>query len=156
MKSEIRTRYNMSQLQIFVKSIDDKHQVQVGIFGKKSGRKKGEVTNAELGAIHEWGSFSRNIPPRSFLKMPISTKSEMIMKEATAGTKNLIGTGKIVLLLKRLGHACENVIEQAFDTSGFDSWDANKPETIRRKGSDSPLIDTGQLRRAIASRVVAI
>lgn len=149
------SRYNMSKLQIFVKSLDDRHHVQIGIFGNKSGRKKGAATNAELGAIHEYGSFSKGIPARSFLRMPVSTQSTQVIAEATGGSKGLVASGQIVKLLKRLGIACENVIQRAFSSRGFGSWAPDKPSTVRRKGSDSPLIDTAQLRRSIASRVVA-
>ncbi len=156
MNSGMSTRYNMSKLQIFVKSLDDKHHVQIGIFGNKANRKKGVATNAELGAIHEFGSFSRGIPARSFLRMPVSTQSTQIIKETTGSSKGLVASGKIVLLLKRLGTACENAIQRAFESRGFGTWAPDKPATVRRKGSDSPLIDTAQLRRSIASRVVAI
>jgi phage gpG-like protein len=182
MKSQMSTRYNMSKIQVFVKSLDQKHKVQVGIFGNKSGRNKGAITNAELGAIHEFGSsgrrgyfhalmrfagvhefgsFSGKVPSRSFLRMPISTQSGQIVKETTSTGKGLIAAGKMVLLLKRLGIACENAVQRAFESRGFGTWAPNTPATIRRKqghseDADSPLIDTGQLRRSVASSVVAI
>lgn len=156
MESGMSSRYNMSKLQIFVKSLDDKHHVQIGIFGNKASRKKGTATNAELGAIHEYGSISRGIPARSFLRMPVSTQSSQIITEATGGSKALVASGKIVLLLKRLGTACENAIQRAFATRGFGTWAPDTEATKRRKGSDSPLIDTAQLRRSIASRVATI
>ncbi len=155
MKSSFK--YDLSKLQTFVKGMDDKHQVQVGIFGNKSSRLDTKaLSNAEIGAIHEFGSFSRGIPPRSFLRMPLHTHPDQILKQVAPGAKEMLAAGKKVMLLKRLGIACENVIQAAFASRGFGSWKANKASTIRRKKSDSPLIDTGQLRRAIASRVVAI
>ncbi len=155
MKSALK--YDLSKLQIFVKSMDDKHQVQVGVFGNKSSRKdSSKLSNAEVGAINEFGSFSRGVPPRSFLRMPIHTQQDQILKQVKPGAQEMIAAGKMTLLLKRLGIACENVIQAAFASRGFGTWKANQPSTIRRKGSDSPLIDTAQLRRSIASRVVKI
>lgn len=157
MKSSFK--YDISKLQTFVKGLDDKHQVQVGIFGNKSARKDasgGATTNAEVGAVHEFGSFSRGIPMRSFLRMPIHTQTDQILKQVKPDAKALIGAGKMVLLLKRLGIACENVVQAAFASRGFGTWKEDKPATVRRKGSDTPLIDTAQLRRSIASRVVKI
>lgn len=155
MKSSIK--YDLSKLQTFVKGLDDKHQVQVGVFGTKSSRKDSStLTNAEIGAIQEFGSFTRGIAPRSFLRMPIHTQTDQILKQVQPGAKELIAQGKMVMLLKRLGIACENVIQAAFASRGFGTWKANAPSTIKRKGSDSPLIDTAQLRRSIASRVVTI
>ncbi len=155
MKSSFK--YDMSKLQTFVKGLDDKHQVQVGIFGNKSSRHAGKgITNADVGAIQEFGSFTRGIPPRSFLRMPIHTQTDQILKQVVPGAKDLLAQGKMMILLKRLGIACENVVQAAFASRGFGTWAPNKPSTIKRKGSDSPLIDTAQLRRSIASRVVKI
>lgn len=155
MKSSLK--FDLTKLQTFVKGVDDKHRVQVGIFGNKSARKDGgDLSNADVGAVHEFGSFSDNIPMRSFLRMPLNTQSDQILKQVTPGSRELVATGKMTLLLKRLGIACENVIQAAFASRGFGTWKPNKPATIRRKGSDVPLIDTAQLRRSIASRVVAI
>ena len=153
--------YDLSKLQIFVKGLDDKHAVQVGIFGNKNQRNSGKsMTNAKLGAIHEYGSYSGGIPARSFLRMPLNLKSKEILKAALVGAKELLAKGQKVTLLKRLGIACEAAVDQAFGSRGFGRWPADSPETVRRKrnhGSDnSPLIDTSQLRRSIDSRVVKV
>lgn len=150
-------RYDLGHLQAFVKSLDDKRQVQVGIFGGKSKRNQsGAVTNAELGAIHEFGSFSQKIPARSFLRMPIMTKTGQIVKETAPSARGMVKNNSLVKTLKVLGISCENAVQQAFASRGFGSWKPDAPATAKRKKSDAPLIDTGQLRRAIASRVVKI
>ena len=64
-----------------------------------------------------------------------------------------IKEGTLLELAKKVGVVAEEVIQEAFATRGFGKWKANKPSTIARKGSDSPLIDTGQLRRSITSKV---
>ena len=150
-------KYNLGHLQAFVKSLDDKRQVQVGIFGQKSKRNnEGTVTNAELGAIHEYGSFSRGIPARSFLRMPIMTKTQQIMKQTAPAAKGMVANNSLVKTLKVLGSSCEAAVEEAFASRGFGSWKPDAPATVRRKKSETPLIDTSQLRRSIASRVVKI
>lgn len=157
MRSE--TKFDMSKLNTFIKSISDKQAVQVGIMGKKNARKdgkKGAGSNAEIGMLHEYGSIQRRIPARSFLRMPIAMKGAQIVKEAAADAKKLMAQGNITLLLKRLGIACENAIRAAFVSRGFGTWKENAPLTIRRKGSDRPLIDTAQLSRSISSRVVKV
>lgn len=129
-------------------------RVQVGIFGAKNGRTdNGGTTNAEVGAVMEFGSVSEHIPHRSFLRMPITQKSEAIFKAAAQGFSQLMIAGKAKEFLVRIGVEAENAILEAFRTRGWGSWKPNAPMTIKLKGSDSPLIDTGQLRRSIASRV---
>lgn len=150
---------NLNKLNAFVRGLDKKYVTEVGVFADHNnraskGKSKQSMTNAEIGAIHEFGSFSRHIPMRSFLRMPINMKSDQIVQQASRGYAELIRQGKLVLVMKRLGIAAENAIQQAFASRGFGTWKEDKPATVRRKGSSAPLIDTAQLRRAIASRVV--
>lgn len=163
-------RKNLEGLKILAMELSKKGTIQVGIFGSKGNRleagekkKQGghktikgsqaDETNAEIGLLMEVGSVSKHIPPRSFLQMPLRLHGDEIMKDAKAEVSALANPGGIMKFLKVVGVACENVIQQAFATRGFGYWAKNAPLTIASKGSDSPLIDTGQLRRAIASRV---
>ncbi len=147
-----------------------KYVVKVGIFGNKNSRQaagkfsaslkrrkttkgKAAQTNAEVGFIHEMGSVERGIPQRSFLRMPIAMKSKEIIKATLDGAAELIAKGNIRMLLARLGIACEQQIQLAFGSWGFGKWPANTLTTVLRKGSNSPLIDTAQLRRSIVSKV---
>jgi phage gpG-like protein len=146
-------RFNFDGLNNFVKGISTKSFVKVGIFGNKTKRQKGVLTNAEVGAIHEFGSVSRKIPPRSFLRVPLFQKSDEIVSEASEGALMKLAQGDIIGVIKGLGIAAERAIQTAFESSGFGSWVGNALSTIRRKGSSSPLIDRGELRRSIASKV---
>ena len=127
--------------------------VKIGIMGEKSARTKGAVTNAELGLVHELGSFKRGIPPRSFLRMPLHQKQNDILEEARQGMDKKLEKGDMVGVLKGLGVACENAVQDAFGSRGFGTWAPDKPATVARKGSDAPLIDRGELRKAITSKV---
>jgi hypothetical protein len=147
-------KHDFSVLDKFVKGLELNMVVQVGIFGAHTNRKdsKGN-TNADVGAANEFGTSK--IPKRSWLRDPIFQNSEQILKYVqTAGALRKLAAGKKIEVLADLGIACENAIERAFDSAGFGQWAPNASSTIRRKGSDSPLIDTKQLRFAVASAVV--
>lgn len=167
-------KYDFSGLSNFVRLMDTtgKLVVKVGIFGNKNARgitsgsrpgksglrkvikgSKATLTNAELGLIHELGSVERGIPARSFLRMPIAEKSKEILADAFKGAPALMAEGKIRVILARLGIACEKAVQLAFASRGFGRWAPDKQETVRRKGSNMPLIDTAQLRRSVASQV---
>lgn len=120
-----------------------------------------EQTNAEIGWKHEKGSRSENIPRRSFLEVPILNHAAEL-----AGPKNnlvkwiakSVEEGKDAkecwrLAYQDLGHLAEQVVQRAFEQSG-PGWPANSEMTKALKGSSRPLIDTGQLRKSIMSRVV--
>jgi hypothetical protein len=149
--------FDFSKIKKLVAGLSDQRRVQVGIFGNKDARQKGGQSNAYIGSIHEFGWPPSHIPKRSFLRMPVVVKGKDIAKEAGQGAEQLLASGKIDLLLKRLGIAAEKFIQEAFVTRGFGTWPPDKDATVRRKGNkkgeDSPLIDTGQLRRSITSRV---
>lgn len=176
MKSEI-IKSDFNKLDAFIKGLKSGMVVDVGILGNKTARadlkapvphgtpgairvkgrsyaavKTQYQTNAEIGFRHEFG---KGVPMRSFLRMPIFQYSEQILAGVKkAGALKKLAAGKMIQVLADIGIGCEAVILQAFESGGWGSWKANKPSTVRRKGSSQPLIDTGQLRRSIASAVV--
>lgn len=140
-------------------------KVKVGIIGSKAQVKRAAdsgsvITNAKIGFIHEFGRLQGEprIPARSFLRMPLELYLDDFLKKNKHLTREAfeksIKSGKADLLAKKLGIIAEQCIQVAFETEGFGNWEANKPSTVARKGSDKPLIDTGELRRSISSEVM--
>lgn len=175
MTVKTKIKVNLGKLEKITKAMQSNYVVKVGIMGakaseihktptgeilKNSGREYrklaiGNITNVQLGVIHEFGSHSRNIPARSFLRMPLETKKKDLLEFLSSKTAaKLIEEGNILRLLELLGIEAEAIVQSAFETAGFGKWDQNKPETVARKGSSQPLIDTEQLRRSITSKVV--
>lgn len=113
-----------------------------------------EKTNAEIGLIHEMGSLSQHIPRRSFLEMPLTLKMPEYAKTFGNQLMKAIDDGNIKPVYTNLGIKGEQVVQLAFASRGFGIWPGNAPSTIAKKGSNSPLIDTAQLRRSITSDVV--
>lgn len=134
--------------------------VKVGVISKNNKRQKGKPTNAEVGFANEFGVHTgkTKIPARSFIRMPLEThfyknllsKKSLTKKEFEKAVKN----GKADEFAKKVGVVAEETIQDAFATRGWGKWKENKPSTIKRKKSDSPLIDTGELRRSISSEVI--
>lgn len=158
-----KVEYDFSKLEKLIKLLKTKKYVDVGILGETTSEQTEEgktknISIAFLGAVHEFGSEKRNIPERSFIIMPIETKQKEIAKEAEKNFPMLIGSDKandikIVKFLTEIGIRCEAVIQEAFDTKGFNTWPDIKQETKDRKDSEAILIDTGTLRKSITSRV---
>lgn len=130
---------------------------RVGILGNRDARKLGDpMGNAEIGLIQEVGSYSNNIPARSWLRYPlIFKKNEFVKLITTKETTKLIDEGKIKTVFLLIGLLAEKIIQQAFATQGFGTWEPNSPITIALKGSSKPLIDTSQLRRSVTSEVAS-
>lgn len=127
-----------------------KHEVLVGIPQEKSSRQGEVVTNAELLFIHTNGSPAKGIPARPVLEPAIEANKERVAEMlgkaidvATSGKKE-----EVVPALERAGQYGENICKGWF-TNTANGWKPNSPETIERKGSSRPLIDTGEMRKSI-------
>jgi hypothetical protein len=169
---------NLNQFLCSIMKLGD-GSVKVGVLRKKTHRQENSKnTNAFIGMVHEFGSPSRHIPVRSWLRMPLEVKSEQIVKQLKPVAKELLAKGKPQQILKLLGAACVGMILDAFDSAGFGTWPPDKPRTIAQKslmrnrtpaerariisaienvvphrGIASPLMDTGQLRQSVAFEV---
>ncbi len=106
------------------------------------------------------------IPARSWLQMPLERSQDLRakIKEKTDLTKQDRELLELTIqeygdggLLKDLafavGESALEQIQEAFKSEGFGEWTENSPATIKAKGSSSPLIDTGRLRKAITYKV---
>lgn len=147
------------------------HYVKIGVFG-------GNAPNGEsypsIALLHEFGSETprtfvykgkkitiKGVPTRSFLRVPINNHIKKLKGETykQGGTveKALIldfTHGYTGVALKLLGANAEAIVQEAFDTQGYGQWERNiNQEYIALKGSDTPLIDTGGLRKAVTSQV---
>ncbi len=136
-------------------ALSDSLKTRVGILGDKANEAHGEgMTNVEIGSIHEFGSVSRGIPPRSFLRVPLEMKIWEWIKKNKDRYKEMLEAGTLRKWYVALGFAAEKIVDDAFTSRGFGKWLPLKPRTIKAKGSDMPLIDTGQLRASISSQVL--
>ena len=135
--------------------------VKVGIIGDKATVIREEnLTNAQIGFIQEFGKHTgkQKIPARSFIVMPLKLHLNKYLQKKSSMTKGAfeksVKEGKVNDFVAKVGIVAEEVIQDAFATSGFGNWAPNKPSTVKRKGSNKPLIDTGELRRSISSEVI--
>ncbi len=143
--------------------IDSSYSVNVGIIGSKASKEHNQdkITNAEIGAIHEFGSISRGIPVRSFLRIPIQLHFPAWLKKNSNLFVKFLLQGRYLQWLETMGLAAEEIVQKAFDTSGFGMWKPLKTSTLKSRKKSKvegesalPLIDTGELRRSITSEVV--
>lgn len=105
-----------------------------------------------IGVVHEFGAPAAGIPMRSFLRSAISEGDaeikRLIRKVARAAMKGKIEERQA---LELLGLKAASMVQAKIVSGPFE---ANAPATVKRKGSSSPLIDTGLLRQSITYQVV--
>jgi hypothetical protein len=145
---------DFSALDKLVENLGKKHYVDVGILGENAGKTdEGGATIGMIGAVQEFGKLDGKIPKRSFILMPLQTHQSEIQKQVEPRMQKHMETGDIKGIFTDIGIAAEGVIQDAFDTRGFGTWKSNAESTIEQKGSDSPNIDKGLLRKSISSKV---
>lgn len=157
-KKNLKANIDLKALYDLEKHLEDKYFVKIGILtGKASETHENGISNLELGLVHEFGSLTRNIPQRSFLRFPIEFKRKDIIKfikKRKDIIRNQILRGDIKVVYQQLGFIAEDIIQQAFETGGFGQWQDIKEKTKKAKKSSTILIDTAQLRRSITSKVM--
>lgn len=147
-------KIDLSGLQQLDKFLSNQKQALLGIFQSKDARDDGN-SNVAIGATHEFGSFSENIPQRSWLRMPVNVKAKDIAGNAAIAIKNNLTNPKGAdIVADAIGAAGKGVIQEAFGTRGFGQWKPNAPITItRKKGKTTPLIAKADFRQAITYSV---
>ena len=102
--------------------------------------------------IHSHGSPLHSIPARPIIEPAIEAEDnkEAIAKELGLAAKSVLDKkpGKAKIHLKRAGMTGRNAAVEWF-TDPRNNWPPNAPSTIKEKGSERPLIDTGALRASI-------
>lgn len=158
MTQQTRVTVDLKEMDKLLKALGKEYVTKVGFIGSQGSEVHADsegLSNAEIAFIHEFGSQTRNIPQRSIMQMPLHQKQKEIIKELKKGKAGeALNKGDAKSVYKALGIIAQNIINEAFASGGFGKWAPNKPATIERKGSSSPLIDTAQLRRAVSSEVV--
>lgn len=124
--------------------------VDVGVIGDKAGRSYEDgVTVAD---VMEWAEFGIGQPMRSWLRDWIDRNRDEVQRVSRSEYQRVLrGAQTKEQALARLGVWIVGQI-QAWIATGIAP--PNAESTIARKGSSTPLIDTGQARSSITSRVV--
>lgn len=129
---------------------------KVGILGKHFSRADGKLTNAEIGAVHEFGTDK--VPQRSFLRYPIDEFMGEEIKKLDKIKK--IGPDMLEKLTYKIGAISKSIVQEGFTNNGFGTWEpTNKWAHNVLMGADiktagNILVDTGQLRDSIDFEVV--
>lgn len=138
------------QLEQAIENINTDNVLKVGVIKEARRSKDGEksdLTIAEYAYINIMGSPTKNIPPRNFFKTTIDKNQDKWAK----GLNKLIPTRGIEDSLELLG------VEATADMKdSITNWKTprNAPYTIKLKGKDTPLVDTGALHDSINYEVV--
>lgn len=152
--------FSTKGLDALIKAFKEPGYVRIGVMSDKdvrsSEKQKSGSTNSEIGAVHEFGAPAKGIPPRSFLRMPVTEHLEKELQKSGAfddkTLKDVIKEKMITPWLKKVAIAAEGVVADAFATGGFGSWKKWKNPN-QKSNANMVLVDTQQLRNSIGTEV---
>ena len=102
--------------------------------------------------MHEFGSADGKIPERSFLRAGINEALPEIKKLHEKFMPEVLeGKASADTMQRMVGEAAQGSITELIELR-IDP--PNAPSTIIKKGSDTPLVDTGHLRQSIKYELV--
>lgn len=125
------------------------YEIRVGI--QSNAKRKDGISMVTIATIHEYGAPRAGIPARPHLR-PAIRKGRRALAAALWRTAKAASKDRDPLpALKRIGLKAEQMVRDEIDARVPPPL---HPKTIKRKKSDFPLVDTGQLRNAYTSEVV--
>lgn len=104
-----------------------------------------------IAATMEYGSPSKNIPARAFMRKSLASR-RLVSNVRNIAARYFAGKIDLDRALNQVGISAVGVIQQAI---GSNIAPPNAPATIARKGSSATLIDTGRLRQSISYEIVS-
>lgn len=133
-----------------------KARVRVGILADEPKETEDGDTSplslVEIAAIHEFGAPAAGIPQRSFIRGTVDEKRHEIEQLQFAQAKRIVlGQVDPDHAVEQLGAKVAAMMQRRI-AQGIPP--PNAPETVERKGSSTPLIDTGQLRSSLSYELV--
>jgi hypothetical protein len=128
------------------------HSVMVGIPEGENGRTdEDEIGSAGILAVHEFGAPNLGIPERSVVRRAIRENIGKYRKLNEQNLRKVVrGDMSVAQALGILGAVAAGDVQLTIRNADLAPL---KPETIRRKGSSKPLIDTGQVIQSITFEV---
>ena len=145
-------KINLGKLYQIRELLNEKVVIKTGIFQEDDKRDDGG-SNIEIGTKHEFGNFEENLPQRSFLRMPFFVKKDQIMDVAVNSIAEGLKEGNLGEVYNKIADECTHVVKGAFASGGYGNWKPLTDFTVGRKGNSTILVETGQLRDVIKSKV---
>lgn len=120
-----------------------RNQVFVGFQAGQVADDKG-VDMAQIAMFNELGTSTA--PARPFLRDSVDENEDVIRDQCGKELKKLTTGATAEAVLKRVGALGVRLVQEKIESGSFEP---NAPSTIKKKGSDKPLIDTGRMRQSV-------
>lgn len=111
----------------------------------KEGVEDASVSLLDVAMWNELGTV--NSPPRPFLRQSVDDNAAKISAFCKAQLQRLAqGSTDADTILKQVGVMQKGLVQEKIESGNFEP---NAPSTVKKKGSDKPLIDTARMRQSV-------
>lgn len=128
----------------FEKLLKELGQLEVRIGIQQGETNEDGVDLVDIAMFNELGTV--HIPSRPFLRDSVDANGDQINTFLQAMKKELLQDASAEEVLNKIGAFQKGLVQEQIVKGDFAP---NSEETIRRKGSDTPLVDTGRMRQSI-------
>lgn len=146
---ELTIKYNldMSGLETVYSACNElAKKVHAGVLDNPDAAMK--AARNELGMPTDDGNY---VPPRSTIRNSIENVDVF---SPAAEKLNEFTPDNAKQAVKEVGESAVMAIEDSFANKGYGTWADNAPWTVREKGRNEPMVDTGELKNSISYEVV--
>lgn len=134
----------------FLEAIKEIADLEVRIGFQAGEAEHDGVDLCEIAAYNELGTV--HIPSRPFIRDSVDNHMDEISANIAEWCRKIVrGEMQAHEMMMNIGMMQKGLIQQSIAEGGFEP---NSPETIRRKGSDMPLVDSGQMRQSVNYLIV--
>lgn len=133
----------------------DRWVVVVGVLADEGARphEDSDLTVLDIATIHEFGAPAAGIPQRSFVRATVDEhRADIARIQRALAARVIAGKLDVRGALEQLGAKVVGLIQTRI-AAGIAP--PNAPATVERKGSATPLVDSGQLRGSVTYAVRA-
>jgi phage gpG-like protein len=125
--------------------------VKIGVLAGAGQRSQNDgVTNAEIGAAHEYGT--KKMPMRSFLRVPLADHlNKKLQNEKLLSNdvlRDCVKEKSLKPWLNIIGTTAHQIVLEAFASNGYGKWEKYKDPNYQNN-TGMKLVDTTQLRDSI-------
>ena len=117
-------------------------EIQVGFQGDQ--KYEDGTSIAQVAAINEFGAS--DIPERPFMRQSFENHEGELQAVCDAAQRLVSSGGSAEQALQQVGVVAKGLVQDEIVNGGFAP---NAESTIKKKGSEQPLIDTGTMRQSV-------
>ena len=117
-------------------------EIQVGFQGDQ--KYEDGTSIAQVAAVNEFGAS--DIPERPFMRQSFENHEGELQAVCDAAQRLVSSGGSAEQALQQVGVVAKGLVQDEIVNGGFAP---NAESTIKKKGSEQPLIDTGTMRQSV-------